>query len=111
MSSELREIEKPVMVSHLYKAFEFLKQNVPGEKLDELYAFIDNVKELIKSGEKLNVGDMTAELINPRKFGLPQELVEEFLRYLLGNEPDAESVISGTIEYAKKKIWRKKKHV
>ena len=105
--TELKEVEKPVMKLRIVRAFEFLKQNTPEEKLDELYAFIDNINDLIKSGEKINVGEIVADLIHPRKFGFSQDLVEEFLKYLISNEPDADSIISGTIEYAKRKLWRK----
>lgn len=105
-SSDLVEFEVTTFRLRLVRALEFLKQNVPQEKMDEFYAFVDNINESVKVGEKINMGEIVAELLNPKKFGLPQEIVEEFLSYVIGDEPGAESIISGTIEYAKRLIWR-----
>lgn len=106
-STDLVEFEVTTFKQRLTRALEFLKQNVPEEKRDEFYAFADGLYESIKVGEKINMGEVVADLLNPKKFALPQELVEEFLSYVIGDEPGAESIISGTIEYAKRLIWRK----
>lgn len=106
-STDLAEVEITTFKLRLIRAFEFLKQNVQQEKLDEFYALLDNINEAIKSGEKINMGELVADLLNQRKFGLRQELVEEFLSYVIGDEPGAESIISGTIEYAKRLLWKK----
>jgi uncharacterized protein Yka (UPF0111/DUF47 family) len=106
-TADLIQREEPVMKIRFVRALEFLKQNIPEEKQDDFHEFLDRINELVKTGEKIDVGEMVAELLDPRKFGLPQDLIEEFLKYLIGNVPDAEKIISGTIEYAKRKLWRR----
>lgn len=104
-TTDLREIEQFVSMERVTHAFDFLKRNAPPEKRDDLHILMENVVEMMKSGEKVNVGDLVAELINPKKFALPQSVVEEFLKFLIGNDPDANALISGTIDYAKMKVW------
>jgi len=107
--ADLKAVEKRVVEDKLLRAFDLLKQNAPPEKIDDLQALVSNIREMIKGGEKVDFGEIVAELLNPRKFGFPQEVVEEFLKYIVGDEPDADSLISGTIEYAKRRLWGAKK--
>ncbi|MEM4583987.1 MAG: hypothetical protein QW611_03340 [Ignisphaera sp.] len=106
-TTDLIEFELTVFKPRLMRALEFLKQNIPEEKRDEFYSLMDNINEAIKVGEKINMAELIADLMNPKKFGLPQELIEEFLSYIVGDEPGAESIVSGTVERAKRLIWSK----
>jgi len=106
--ADLQPVEEPIMKINFVRAVEYLKQNIPEEKLDEFMEWMDKLNELAKTGEKIDVGDIVADLLDHRKFGLPQDVVEEFLKYLIGSRPDADKLIVGTIEYAKRKIWRRK---
>ncbi|MEM1693836.1 MAG: hypothetical protein QXL19_05810 [Ignisphaera sp.] len=103
------EFEFTIFKSRFMSALESLKRYIPEEKRDEFQNIIDNISEAIKIGEKINVAELIADLMNPKKFGLSQELIEEFLSYIVGDEAGGESVISGTIEQAKKIIWSKSK--
>lgn len=107
-ASELQQVEEAVMRIYFIRALEFLVQNVPPEKEDMIYEYVERLKDQVKKNEKIDMGEVVAELLNPKKFGLSQDIVEEFLKYIVGNRPDADKLISGTIEYAKKRIWRQR---
>lgn len=104
---ELQQREVRVSKSARIKAFEFLRQNIPEAKIDDFQVLMDRINELILSGEKIDVGELVAELMDPKKFGLSQDIVEEFLKILVAGEADADKLVAGTIEYAKRKMWRK----
>jgi len=95
------------MKINFVRAMEYLKQSIPEEKLDAFMEWLDKLNEMIKTGDKIDAGDIVADLLDHRKFGLPQDVVEELLKHLIGDRPDADKLIAGTIEYAKRKIWRK----
>jgi len=105
--ADLQQVEEPVMKVHFIRALEFLLSNVPAEKEDELYEYIEKLKDQVRMNEKIDMGEVVANLLDPKKFGLSQDIVEEFLKHIIGNRPDADKLISGTIEYAKRRIWRK----
>ncbi|MEM4619551.1 MAG: hypothetical protein QXE70_04415 [Ignisphaera sp.] len=108
-TTEPIETEFTIFKSRFMSALEALKRYMSEEKRDEFQTVIDNISEAIKVGEKINVAELVADLMNPKKFGLPQEIIEEFLSYIVGDEAGGESIISGTIEQAKKIIWSKSK--
>lgn len=105
--SDLQQVEEPVLKVYFVRALEFLLQNVPPEKEDAIYGFTEKLKEQVKMNEKIDMGEVVAALLDPRRFGLSQDVVEEFLKHVIGNRPDADKLISGTIEYAKRRIWRR----
>jgi len=107
-TSDLQPVEDNVQSRVFERALEYLKQNVPEEKRDEIMEWIEKLREMANSSEKIDVGDVVADLLDYRKFGLSQEIVEEFLKFLVGSRPDGDKLISGTIEYAKRKIWSRK---
>lgn len=107
MSTDIQEVEVKLSLRILEKALEFVKHNVPEEKLDEFKLYMESLLESAKSGERINVGDVVADLLDPKKFGLPTEVVESFVQQLVDSEPSPEKYVSGTLEYAKRKIWKK----
>lgn len=106
-TTELQPREVRVTKSGRLKAIEFLKQNIPPEKMEDFLELLDKINEMISTGEKIDVGELVADLMDPKKFSLPQDIVEEFLKLLVTGESDADKLVAGTIEYAKRKLWRK----
>lgn len=104
-AEELIQDIKNITAERFRQSMSFLLRNIPPEKVDEMREYIEKLNEIIKTGEALDAADMVASLLDPRKFNLPQELIEDFLRNLLIGEPDADRVIAGTIEMAKRRLW------
>ncbi|MEM1696533.1 MAG: hypothetical protein QXQ90_08075 [Desulfurococcaceae archaeon] len=102
-TADLVEFELTTFEFKLISALGFLKQNIPEEKHDEFHSLMDNVNEAIKIGERISMAELIADLMNPKKFDPPQEL----LSYIVGDEPGVESTVSGTVERAKRLVRSK----
>jgi len=108
VSEELQPVEEHVMKVYFVRALEFLLQNAPPGREDALHEFVERLKAKVRAGEKIDMGEVVAELLDPRRIALSQDVVEEFLKYIVGGRPDADKLIAGTIEYARRRIWRRR---
>jgi len=106
--SELQQVEEPVMRVQFVRALEFLLQSAPPEKEGEVRELVERLRERARAGDRIDMGEVVAELLDPEGIGLEQGLVEEFLRLILGGRPDADRLIAGTLEYAKRRVWRRR---
>ena len=73
-----------------------------------LQVWVNEIRAGLEEGRKLMLADALAKLLAPTTiggFGVPQDVVVEFLRYLFPPEnPQSEDIITGTLKVARRKI-------
>lgn len=102
-----QEVEIKISVKTFEKALEFVKYNLPSELVDEYKKYKETLMKRISAGDRIDAAEIVHTLMDPKKFSLPQEVVEQFLRILLAGEPAADKYIAGTIERARRIQWEK----
>ena len=95
----------------LRRAFDKLILQAPDEVKDALAAYADRIIEEASSGESIDMCDVVADLLDYRKYGLHLDVVTDFLNELIGDKPRADSLISDTIECARRNIWGRSRSV
>jgi hypothetical protein len=105
--SEFKKIIENVPTRIIERAFEYVRQSAPLEKRDDVNEYIEKLKDLMQTNNPIDISDVVAEFLNPNTFNFSLSFVEEFLEKIVGDREDAESIIAGTIEQAKSKLWSK----
>ena len=106
----VKRVELNISIKYGLKiALDFLAKHIPPEKESEFEEFKERLLDEAEHGtDPIDFAEVVAILLDPRKFGLKQDVVEGFLYALIRSYPNADKLVAGTIMVGKE-LMRKRR--
>lgn len=106
----VKRVELNISIKYgLRMALDFLAKHIPPELEPEFEEFRERLLDEAEHGtDPIDFAEVVAVLLDPRRFGLKQEVVEDFLYALVRSYPNADSLVAGTILFGKELLRKRR---